>query len=234
MRNEAKGYFLKEYGSWSVLIIAYIIGLSVSREAFTWLAIPLFLALGLLINSKQAFTKWPRKREDRTALLVFLGQIVIATVLLLAIFRGDVPRLLPLLVFPAAYLLMNKFAGEHFVLTEVLGFALISLAAVLAKFLITGGLDVRLFVAVAFYFTAGVFKVKTLLRKRLQDRILAALYVLFAAYAYRGFHIPLVILLPLVDNLAVAAHPYQVKLKTTGWIEVVKSLLFLGLMVLYF
>lgn len=234
MRNEAKGYFLKEYGSWSVLIIAYIIGLALSRGGFTWLAIPLFVALGLLINSKQAFTKWLRKRTDKTALLIFLGQIAVATVLLFAIFRGDVPRLLPLLIFPAAYLLMNKFAGEHFVLTEVLGFALISLAAVLAKFLITGGLDVRLFVAVALYFTAGVFKVKTLLRKRVQDRLLTALYVLFAAYAYRGFHIPIVILLPLLDNLLVAVHPYQLKLKTTGWIEVVKSLLFLGLMVRYY
>lgn len=49
----------------------------------------------------------------------------------------------------------ERFAGEHFVLTEVLGFALMRLAAVLAKFLITGGIDVRLFIAVALYFGAG-------------------------------------------------------------------------------
>jgi hypothetical protein len=234
MRNDAKGYFLKEYGSWSVLITAYIIGLSVSRGEMTWLALPLFLALGLLINSKQPFTIWTRRKGDTQALLVFLGHIIAATVLLLAIFGKDVPRLLPLLVFPAAYLLMNRLAGEHFVLTEVLGFALISLAAVLAKFLITNGLDVRLFVAVALYFTAGVFKVKALLRKRVQDRIFTALYVFFAVVMYRGFHISLVILLPLLDNLVVAARPYKVKLQTTGWIEVAKSLLFLGLMVWFY
>jgi len=56
MKTEAKGYFLKEYGSWSVLIIACLIGIGVSH-GFTWLVFPLFLALSLLINSKQAFTK---------------------------------------------------------------------------------------------------------------------------------------------------------------------------------
>jgi hypothetical protein len=229
MKPEAKAYVLKEYGSWSVLIVAYLTGLVVSR-GFDWKAVPLFLGLGLLINSKQAFTNWIRRKEDRKSLLIFLGQVIVAAVIILAIFGKDVPRLLPLLIFPAAYLLMNKFTGEHFVLTEVLGFALISLAAVFAKFLVTGGIDVRLFVAVALYFTAGVFKVKALLRKKPQDRVFSALYVIFSAFAYRGFHIPVIILLPLFDNLIVAATLYKVKLQTTGWIEVGKSLLFLVLM----
>lgn len=233
MKTGSQNYFLKEYGSWSVLIIAYIIGLAVGRE-FTWKAIPLFFALGLLINSKQAFTKWLRGRGDRAAFLVFLVQIAVATVILLAIFGSDVPRLLPLLVFPAAYLFMNRFAGEHFILTEALGFALISLAAVLAKFFVTGGLDVRLFMAVALYFTAGVFKVKALLRKRPLDRILTILYGIAAVFVYRGFHIPVIILLPLVDNLLVAVTLYKVRLQTTGWIEVAKSLLFLVLMIIYY
>ncbi len=232
MRNFARGYFLKEYGSWSVLIIAFLTGLIASR-GFTWQAVPVFLALCLLINSKQAFTKWIREKGIRPA-LTFLGQLVVATVILIAVFRGDVPQLLPLLVFPAAYLLMSRFAGEHFILTEVLGFALISLAAVLAKFAVTGGVDVRLFVAVAFYFTAGVFKVKTLLLKKMRDRVLTVLYVVLAAFVYRGFHVSLIILLPLADNLVAAALLYKVKLRTTGWIEVSKSLLFFALMSIYY
>ncbi|HUJ16956.1 MAG TPA: YwiC-like family protein, partial [Nitrospirota bacterium] len=179
MRGEARGYFLKEYGSWSVLIVSYITGLSVSR-GFTWLALPLFLALGLLINSKQAFTKWLRKKGDARSGIIFVSQIVIAAVILIAVFGNDIPRLLFLLVFPAAYLLMNRFAGEHFVLTEMLGFSLISLAAVLAKFVVTGGVDVRLFVAVALYFTAGVFKIKSLLLRKTRDRVFTVLYAAFA------------------------------------------------------
>jgi len=233
MKPEGKGYFLKEYGAWSVLTVAFLIGLGVSR-AFPWQAIPLFLALGLLINSKQAYTRWVRKTDGRKSLLIFRGQITIAALLLIAIFGRNIPLLLPLLIFPAVYLLMNRFAGEHFVVTELLGFALLSLAAVLAKFLVVEGVDVRLFVATALYFTAGVFKVKAVLLKKTRDRILTVLYVLFGLYAYQRFHIAAIVLLPLLENIVMAVTLYKVRLQTTGWIEVVKSLLFFGLMVIYF
>ncbi len=233
MSNEVKSYFLKEYGSWSVLCISFLTGLIASR-GFAWQEIPVFFALGLLINSKQAFMKLTRGKGDRLSLLVFLAHLVAATIILIAVFGRDIPILLPLLAFPAAYLLMNKLAGEHFIVTEVLGFALISLAAVLAKFTVTGGVDVRLFIAVAFYFAAGVFKVKTLLLKKTRDRVLTVLYVIVVVLAYRGFHVSLIILLPLVDNLVAAAVLYKVKLKTTGWIEVAKSVLFLILMYFYY
>jgi hypothetical protein len=233
MKPEGKGYILKEYGSWNVLTVAYLIGLGVSRE-FPWQAIPLYLSLGLLINSKQAYTKWVRKTEDRTPLVIFLSQVAVAAIILVALFGESIPLLLPLLIFPAVYLLMNRFAGEHFVVTELLGFALLSLAAVLAKFLVVEGVDVRLFVATALYFTAGVFKVKAVLLKKTRDRILTVLYVLFGLYAYHRFHIDALVLLPLLENIVMAVTLYKVRLQTTGWIEVAKSLIFLGLMVIYF
>jgi len=233
MKPEGKGYFLKEYGAWSVLTVAFLTGLGVSR-AYPWQAIPLFLALGLLINSKQAYTRWVRKTDGRKALLIFLGQIAIAALLFIAIFGRNIPLLLPLLIFPAVYLLTNRFAGEHFVVTELLGFVLLSLAAVLAKFLVVQGVDVRLFVATALYFTAGVFKVKAVLLKKTRDRVLTVLYVLFALYAYDRFHIAAIVLLPLVENIVMAVTLYKVRLQTTGWIEVVKSLAFLGLMMYYY
>jgi hypothetical protein len=233
MRPEAKGYILKEYGPWSVLTVSYLIGIGVSR-AFTWKTVPLFFALGLLINCKQAFTKWNRGTGDNRSLVLFLSQIAVAAVILVVIFGNGIIMLLPLLIFPAAYFLSSKLSGEHFILTEILGFALISLAAVLAKYLLTGGLDVRLFLGVALYFTAGVFKVKTLLLRKTKDRVLGALYILFSVYVYHRMHIPLIILLPLVDNLIVAASPYKAKLRTVGWTEVAKSLAFLGLLIFYY
>jgi len=233
MKPEGKGYYLKEYGSWSVLTVAFLIGLGVSRS-FPWEAILLYLALGLLVNSKQAYTKWVRGAGGSTPLVVFLCQAAVATVVLYSLFGGSLPQVLPLLVFPAAYLLMNRFSGEHHVLTELLGFALLSLAAVLAKFLIVQGVDVRLFVATALYFTAGVFKVKAVLFKKLRDRALTVLYILFALYIYGRFHIAAIVLLPLVENIVMAVTNYRVRLQTTGWIEVAKSLAFLGLMMYYF
>lgn len=233
MRIEAKGYFLKEYGSWSVLIIASLIGVGASR-AFSWTVIPLFISLGLLINSKQAFTKWSRRSDGITALTVLLIQIAAAAVILISLFGSGVMMLLPLLVFPAAYLLSNRFAGEHAILTEVLGFALLSLAAVLMKYLLTGGLDVRLFLGVVFYFSAGVFKVKALLLKKTGYRVMTVLFVLISLYVYHRMYIPVIILLPLLDNVIAAATLYKVKLKTTGWIEVGKSLAFLVLFLSYY
>jgi hypothetical protein len=233
MRIDAKGYFLKEYGSWSVLIIASVLGLGASR-AFSWAVIPLFIALGFLINSKQAFTKWSRRSGGITAFTVFLIQIAVAAIILISLFGSSMMMLLPLLVFPASYLLSNRFAGEHAVLTEVLGFVLLSLAAVLVKYLLTGGLDVRLFLGVAFYFSAGVFKVKALLVKRTSYRVMTALFVLVSLYVYHRMYIPLIILLPLLDNLIAAATLYKVRLKTTGWIEVGKSLAFLVLFLSYY
>jgi YwiC-like protein len=233
MRNEAKGYFLKEYGSWSVLIISYLAGLGVSRT-FSWAVIPLFIALCFLINSKQAFTKWIRRNEGSKAFSVFFGQIVAASVVLISIFGNEVTMLLPLLIFPAAYLLSIRLAGEHAATTELLGFSLLSLAAVLPKYLLTGGLDVRLFLGVVFYFTAGVFKIKALLLKKASYRILTVLFVFISLFVYRRMYIPAIILLPLIDNLVAAATLYRVRLKTTGWIELAKSLAFLALFLHYY
>ncbi|MBS1128392.1 MAG: hypothetical protein H6Q96_772 [Nitrospirae bacterium] len=230
MKPEGKGYILKEYGSWSVLTVAFLIGLGVSR-AFPWQALPLYAALGLLINSKQAYMKWTRQPLERKHLGVFLGQVAAASVILFALFAGNLSQVLPLLIVPAAYLLMNRYAGEHHVLTELLGFALLSLAAVLAKFLVVQGVDVRLFAATALYFTSGVFKVKSVLLRKMRDRVLTVLYVLFAAYVYRRFVISLLVLLPLAENIAMAIFLYKVRLQTTGWIEVAKSLAFLALMI---
>jgi hypothetical protein len=233
MNLKLRSYLLKEYGSWSVLVISFCIGVGVSR-AFSWSLLPLFLALALLINAKQAYTMWGRKTDGSRSLAVFLVHLIAAGAILLAVFRSDIVMLLPLLLFPAAYLISSKFAGEHARVTEVLGFVLLSLAAVLAKYLLTGGLDVRLFLGVMFYFTAGVFKVKTLLLRKMKDRIAIVVHALLALYVFHRMYIPYIILLPLVDNLLVALYPYRVKLKTTGWIEVAKSLTAFALFINYY
>jgi hypothetical protein len=233
MRPQSNGYILKEYGSWSVLTVSFLVGLGVSRS-FPLQAVPVYIALALLINSKQAYTKWMRRSGGVKALLIFLAETVAASVILLYVYGRGVPQLLPLLLLPATYLLTNWYAGEHHVLTELLGFAVLSLAAVLAKFLVVKGVDVRLFVATALYFTAGVFKVKVVLLRKMRDRVLTVLYVLCAASVYRWFVVSLLVLLPLADNVIMAISLYKVRLQTTGWIEVAKSLAFFALMILFF
>lgn len=229
MQPEFKKYVVKEYGLWSVLLVSALVGLAVSK-VFMGETIPLLFALGLLANAKQAYTSWAANHEDKRSFGVFGVQIVLAIGIFVVLFGQEVLALLPLLIFPAAYLLLRRLFGERFLLTELLGIMILSLAAVIVKFQLVGEVDARLFGAVACYFMASSFKVKALLSKSIADRVWSVLYLGFALFAYWGMQIPLIILLPLLDNLLAAVAPYQVKLKTTGWIEVAKSLLFLGLM----
>ena len=233
MKNIAQGYVLKEYGSWSVLTLSFLAGLGVSRSA-PWQALPVFVALALLINAKQAYMKWVRRVNTARSLAIFLAQIATASVLLIGVFGRSLPQLLPLLIFPAAYLSMTRLSGEHSLITELLGFCLLSLAAVLAKFLVVEGVDVRLFVATAFYFTAGVFKIKAILLKKNRDRVFTVLHVLLTLLVYQRFHIAWVILIPLVENIVSVVTLYRVPLKTTGWIEVAKSTVFALLLATFF
>ena len=228
-----KDYVLKEYGSWSVLIVAYLAGLIAGRGIMPDV-FPVFIALGILVNSKQAFTRWSRQTAEKEALAVLLTHIVVAAAILIYVFRDNTLTLLPLLVVPGAYLIVNKIAGEHHVVTELLGFALLSLAAPIAKFAVGGVLDLTLFAAVAVFFCAGVFKVRVQLRKRDVDRIVSLVYLYIAAMAYVVLKLPVIILLPLLDNVIFTIVLYQVKLKTTGWIEVGKSVLFLVLIAVYY
>jgi len=233
MQNEVKKYVVKEYGLWSVLVVSILVGLGVSR-VFSWRIIPLILALGLLANAKQAYVVWAAAPQDKQACGVFIAQVIGGAGIFIALFGQEVLTLLPLLMFPAAYLLLKRFFGERFLITELLGIVILSLAAVIVKFLHFDGLDVRLFVAVACYFMASSFKVKALLSKSTADRIWSVVYLGFALFVYQGMQLSPIILLPLLDNLLAALVPYQVKLKTTGWIEVAKSLAFLGLMLLFY
>lgn len=232
MANSVAQYVLKEYGAWTVLIVSALVGLSVSR-AFSWQVIPLFLGLVLFLNSRQAYLLWESTRSKRSS-AVFMLQVLIAAGIFLILYGDGIVTLLQLLVVPFAYLVMRRFYGEHFLVTEMLGLMALSAAAVVVKYYFFGGIDVRLFVAVSFFVMAAAFKVKALVTAAAHYRALSLLYVCVALLAYRGMHIPPIVLLPLVDNIVAAITPYQVKLQTAGWIEVVKSIAFLVLMTVFY
>ena len=60
------------------------------------------------------------------------------------------------------------------------------------------------------------------------------MYAAFAVFVYWRMQIPVIVLLPLTDNIIAASTLYKVKLQTVGWLEVAKSLLFLGLFICFF
>lgn len=230
-----KKYILREYGSWGVTLLSYLAGLSVAGR-FGSGSIAVLVAAALCINSKQALTQWFRGkgRDSRRSLSVFVLQILIAVPLLLGVAWHNLSTLLPFLGIPAAYILFFRLKGEHFILTEIAGFFLLAFAAPLAELAASRSFDVRLYVAVAVFFTAGVFKVKVQLTRRSTYRLLMVAYVALALAVYHLLALPLIALVPLFDNLVFAATIYKVRLRTSGWIEVSKGVLFVLLIATFF
>jgi hypothetical protein len=217
------------------MTISFLTGVFVAGE-FDPGTVPAFAALCLLINSKQAFTLWMRSTgsDARVHLLVLAGEVAVAGTLLLTVLGGAPVAFLPYAAVPLVYLVLLRFAGEHNLLTEIAGFSLLSLSALIGKFAASGEIDPRLYLAVAIFFTAGVFRVRIQFRKKFFYRLLMVIYIAFAVVLYRAASLPVIALFPLTDNLLFAAILYRVKVRTTGWLEVAKGTLFLVLMVIYY
>ncbi len=225
-------YFLKEYGSWGVMTMAYLAGLAAARQV-NMNALAGFLALVLLINAKQAVTVWLRtaSTERLEPAMIFGLQILSAALLLWPLYnRYSLLQLLPYTAFPAAYLLSLRFLGEHAIVTEVLGFMLLSLAALVAKAIVGSGLDIHLFIAATVFFVAGVLRVRIQFTKKFRYRVAMICYAGAAAGLFFGMGYRVLLLLPFIDNLVFALTLYRVSLQSTGWIEMAKGVAFLLLM----
>jgi hypothetical protein len=228
-----KRYILKEYGSWGVMTLSYLTGLIVSGGA-TPEAVAVFIAISLYINSKQAFVLWMRHRGKNPplALAVFAAQVLSATILLFIVMGSSLVSLLPYSLVPLTYLACLWVLGEHSILTEISGFVLLSLSALVAKMTTTGVIDPELFVATAIFFSAAVFKVRIQFKKGMLQRLLMIMYIGFALVVYRLMHVSMLLLLPLADNLFFSITLYRAKLGATGWLEMAKGIVFLLLMAL--
>lgn len=209
------------------MLLSFAAGLTAAGR-FSPAVIAVLTATVLFVNSKQALTQYLRGRglDSRMSLAVFLSQISIATLLIAAAARHSLMTVLPFLIVPAAYLFFFRFKGEHFMLTEITGFFLLSVSAPFAELAAVGHVDVRLYLAVSAFFAAGVFKVRAQLTRRKAYRILMVAYVALAASVYHLLALPLVALIPLAENLVFAATLYKSRLRVTGWLEVAKGVLF--------
>ncbi len=216
------------------MALSFLTGVLVSG-GFSMKVLPAFAAICLLINSKQALTLWWRSKPvSGMHVAVFFIQAGLASVILLSLVGEAVTKFLPYAGVPIAYIILNRYAGEHAIYTEVAGFALLAMAAPMAKFFCTGQLDLRLYIAVAVFFCAGVFKVRIQLRKGIRERSAMGLYLVFAAAVYYAINAPFLALVPLLDNMLFAMTLYKVKLRAAGWTEVFKGVNFLILMFLFY
>lgn len=227
---------VKEYGSWAVFIFACAAGITTGYLTSPWQSgrdysltlLLTVLGLALLINAKNPLSTIARSRRyKRSDLLWFVFFVSAGGILLIPFMNRGVhvfSMYSPLIIVYIILLLAGK---EHSLVTELNGFALLTLSAPVVYFVITGEESPRLFLAVFVFFAAGVFKVRMRLRRTPFFRYVMALYCVFAVLIYvLVAGISAAVLLPLLENLASAVKMKEERLRTTGNIELVKGVIF--------
>ncbi len=192
-----------------------------------WLShIVSFVGLSLIVNSKQALTTYWRGRKDEFALLVFIFQVLAGGVIILIVTGTGILGFLPWGVVPLLYTISLLFSGEHKLRTEVLGFATLTLSVLPAEYISSGGFSPALYIATFLFFTSGVFKVRVHLRRGKKERLMMISYLGCTVFLYTLMGLSLIVLIPLSENLLHALGLYRQKLRTVGWMEVLKGVVF--------
>ena len=234
--------FVKEWGSWVVFsascLAAVITGLMTRLwQADMTLAIKSVLTISgmfLLINSKNPLASIVRTKGEKKEHIVWFVLFSAVGLLLLTPFLISGMKhfsIFSLLVL--AYVVLLKVGKEHHILAELNGFALLTLSAPIVYFVVTGEVSLRLYAAVLMFFGAGVFKVKVRLRKTVYSRTVMVLYCILSVIVFGLLNINAIILLPMAENVISSVLMKEEKLRTTGNIELVKSIVFVVLMSLF-
>ena len=82
-------------------------------------------------------------------------------------------------------------------------------------------------IAVTLFFAAGVFKVRVRLKKNFFYRRAMVIYCAAALLVFFALAIPVILLLPLIENIISVILMREERLKTTGYTELVKGLAFI-------
>ncbi|MBI4825304.1 MAG: YwiC-like family protein [Nitrospirae bacterium] len=230
---------VKEHGAWFVFVLSCAAGILAAKtisEYGTLFKILLTSAgIALLINSKALLSPLVKGRRMDKAALAWTALFLTSGLLLLSPFleRGLTHFIVfsPLVVFYLFFIAVNR---EHLLIAELAGFSLLTMAAPIIFFMATGVLSLKLYVAVFLFFGAGVFKVRMRMKKTAFFRAVMATYCFSVLIIYYYRNIPCIMLLPLLENIANAIWFRDEKLKVTGNVELVKGIMFLTLLYLFY
>jgi hypothetical protein len=236
--NFKKIPFVKEWGSWAVFIYSCSAGLVAGLLTRPWetghdystRTLAAILGLVFLVNSKAPLASLLRTGGKRREHLVWFLFFALAGSALLIPFLIDRPFIVfisfLLVLTYLAFVLCNK---EHALFAELNGFALLALSAPIVYFVITGDISWKLYAAVLIYFAAGVLKVRVRVKKTFPYRVLMVIYCAAAPLFYYYLEIPVILLLPLLENIISVVLMREERLRATGNIELIKGAVFLVL-----
>jgi hypothetical protein len=226
---------VKEWGSWAVFVssvLAALVAGSLTRQweegrDFANVAALTVIGLDFLINSKAPLASVLRARGNmKEHVLWFLFFSVSGLAFLIPFLFDGISSFSIFSALVLSYGILLNRGKEHSIVTEFNGFALLTLAAPVIYFTITGALSLKLYAAVLLFFGAGVFKVRVRTRKTVKSRWMMALYCAAAVILYSLMNISIIILLPLIENVVSVILMREEKLRTTGYTELIKGIIF--------
>jgi len=232
---------VKEWGSWAVFFTSCLAGLITGLRTRPWMTEREFstvtaltiVGLTLLINSKNPLASAIRSKGKKEHVLWFMVFLITGIVLLIPFLVEGLKSFLPVALLVAGYAVLLWSGKEHYLVTELNGFALLTIAAPAVYFAVTGEMSWKLYLAVTLFFWAGVFKVRMRLRKTPLFRWVMFLYCAAVSIVFHFISIPVVLLLPFIENIISAVRLREEKLRTTGNIELIKGVLFIILVSLF-
>jgi hypothetical protein len=230
--------FVKEWGSWAVFVTSWLAALIAGLLTRPWetgrefasLAILTILGLAFLINSKNPLAAVIRsKGKQKEHIGWFLFFSTTGLLMLVPLLIEGIGEFWPFSLLIVSYSILLYKGKEHHILAELNGFAMLTLSAPIIYFAVTGELSLKLYAAVTIFFAAGVFKVRVRIKKSLFYRWAMVLYCASACLIFYLLHISLILLFPLTENIMTAIWMREEKLKTTGYTELVKGIIFIVL-----
>jgi len=227
--------FVKEWGSWAVFSSSCLAGLIaglktqpwLSGRDFTDLTVLTVLGLSFLINAKNPLASALRSKGKKEHVRWFLFFTLTGLALLIPFLTEGIKAFQFFALLVVSYIVLLYSGKEHHLAAELNGFALLTVSAPVVYFAVTGEMSWKLYLAVTVFFSAGVFKVRLRLRKTLLFRLLMILYCIMSAALFFYMNISLLILLPFLENIVTAFWLREEKLRTTGYIELTKGIVFL-------
>lgn len=230
---------VKEHGSWVVSGLSFGAGIAAglldSRaypdSGVLLTALLTFAALAFFINTKRplaSILKRARAGKHLAWLLFFtVTGLLMMTPFLMRGF-GSFVIFSPLVIL---YVILLYSGRERNLITELTGFSLLTLAAPVAYFVVSGTVSYRFYLALFLYFSAGVFQVRAQTRRDGFYRRLMVVYCSLCVSVYLFFDMPVIALLPLTENISSAIWPGELKLKTIGTLEFAKGIIFVAIII---
>ncbi len=227
---------VKEWGSWAVFVSSSLAALVAGLLTHPWqtgrdfanVTALTVLGMAFLINSKNPLASALRARRNKKEhVLWFLFFSVSGLALLMPFLLDGIRSFAFFSVLVLSYGILLYKGKEHSIFTEFNGFALLTLAAPVIYFTVTSELSLKLYAAVLLFFGAGVFKVRLRTRKTLKYRWIMVLYCAVAVILYSILNMSVIILLPLLENLISVIFMRDEKLRTTGYTELIKGIMFI-------